>query len=191
MSSSVEQRFFVFIDRDGTLIEETNYLDDLRDVKFIAGSEQAIRQLREHGACVIVISNQSGVARGYFTEDFVQQTHQHLQEHLQQHDTAIDGFYYCPHHPEADCECRKPKPGLFRRAAQDLGMALQGFMIGDRETDTAAGRNAGLKTILVRTGYGEGIEALGNFEADYVATDLQEAVDWILQHKTKLMGTKE
>lgn len=184
MNSSVERNltppFFVFLDRDGTLIEEKGYLGKLEDVAFIPGSEAAIARLNRTGAKVVVISNQSGVGRGYFTEDFVKLTHEALRVHLAEHGAYIDAFYYCPHAPEAECECRKPKLGMLEKAARDFKMDLRGVMIGDRESDLQAGENGGLLRVLVKTGYGAQAFAKGNWRADFVAEDLSAAVDWII-----------
>ena len=118
--------FFAFIDRDGTLIEEKNYLSDPDGVVIIPGSAQAVRTLQANGARVVVISNQAGVGRGYFGIDAVQAIHRRIQEILQKHGCDIDAFYFCPHHPNgtlpqyrADCQCRKPRPGLLLQAARE------------------------------------------------------------------------
>ncbi len=189
MNSSAEagkrEPFFVFLDRDGTLIVEKNYLNSLAQVEFIPGSEAAVARLNRAGAKVIVISNQSGIGRGYFTSDFVRQTHGFLQEHLQKFGAHIDAFYFCPHAPQEDCACRKPKTGMLEKAAQDLDLKLHGFVIGDRTTDLAAGQRVGLQTILVRTGYGEQSLQEENFAADFVARDLSAAVDWILEERNQ------
>lgn len=174
---------FVFLDRDGTLIEERDFLRDLADMVILPGSEAAIARLRQAGFKIVVISNQSGVGRGYFTEAFVHETHRALQQHFAKHGTWVDGFYFCPHAPGEDCQCRKPRLGMFRQAAQDFQSALGGFMIGDKKSDVDAGRNAGLRTVLVRTGYGEKTLAEGNTTPDWIADDLSTAVDWILRQR--------
>ncbi|MGH7493260.1 MAG: D-glycero-alpha-D-manno-heptose-1,7-bisphosphate 7-phosphatase [bacterium] len=179
-----QERFFVFLDRDGTLIVEKNYLSSLDQVEFIPGSEAAVGRLNDAGAIVVLISNQSGVGRGYFTADFVRLTHEFLQAHLQEDDGHIDAFYFCPHTPGDGCDCRKPCTGMLEKAARDFHLELRGYVIGDRESDLEAGQRAGLKSILVRTGYGEKIFQKGGFVADFVASDLREAVDWILRQKT-------
>lgn len=181
MAEPTRQAAFVFLDRDGTLIEEKNYLRRLEDIVVLPGSEAAIARLRRAGWRVVVISNQSGVARGYFTKAFVQETHRVLQQHLARHGAWIDGFYFCPHAPEANCNCRKPRPGMLAQAARDFACELTGFMIGDRASDIATGRNAGLRTVLVRTGYGSATAAAGECQPDFIADDLAAAVDWILQ----------
>ncbi len=186
MNSLIERNltapFFVFLDRDGTLIEEKNYLSKLEDVAFIRGSEAAIARLNHAGAKVVVISNQSGVGRGYFTEAFVQLTHETLRAQLAQHEAHIDAFYFCPHAPEAECECRKPKLGMLEEAARDFKMELRGVMIGDRVSDLQTGEHAGLLRVLVKTGYGAKTFAEGKYRADLVAEDLSGAVDWILSN---------
>src|SRR5262245_19960218 len=143
MNSSTEAEgrkpFFVFLDRDGTLIVEKNYLDALDQVEFIPGSEAAVARLHRAGAKVVVISNQSGVGRGYFTAAFVPQTHEFLQAHLQKFGTRLEAFYFCPHAPETDCACRKPKTGMLEEAARDFQMPLSGYLVGDRASDLGAG----------------------------------------------------
>ena len=180
-SSDNHKPYFVFLDRDGTIIEEKNYLSRLQDISFITGSEEAIRRLNCHNAKVVVITNQSGIARGYFSEGFVQQAHDHMQEHLKKSNAKLDGLYYCPHRPNDNCSCRKPQPGMFEAAAKDFSISLNGFMIGDKGTDLAAGRNAGLQVILVRSGYGGEVDTSEKYNADYIAQNLSDAVDWILQ----------
>ncbi|MDZ7289879.1 MAG: HAD-IIIA family hydrolase, partial [candidate division KSB1 bacterium] len=154
------------------------------DMAFIDGAEQAVARLNAAGFKVIVISNQSGVARGFFPESTVHEIHRAIQAHLEKHGAHIDAFYYCPHHPEDNCSCRKPKTGMLEQAAQELNLPLWGFMVGDRTSDLAAARAAGLTPILVRTGYGEETLAEGNVDADFIAADLKEAVEWILSSNT-------
>lgn len=176
--------FFAFIDRDGTLIEEKHYLNDPDGVVLIPGSAQAVRHLRAAGAKVIVISNQSGVGRGYFGEEAVHAIHQRIQEILAKEGCQVDAFYFCPHRPEEGCECRKPRLGMFHHAAVDFRLPLTGVMIGDAASDVAAGRAAGLTTILVRTGYGEKTARLSpeasQVAAHHVAANLNEAIAWYL-----------
>lgn len=185
MNSSVERNrtapFFVFLDRDGTVIEEKYYLSKLEDIAFIPGSEAAIARLNRAGVKVVVVTNQSGVGRGYFTEEFVRQTHEVLQTHLAQRGAHIDAYYFCPHAPGVDCDCRKPKVGMFEQAARDFQLPLRGVMVGDRMSDLKAGENAGLLRVLVKTGLGAQTLAENKHHADFVAEDLSAAVDWILQ----------
>jgi len=174
--------FFAFLDRDGTLIEEKNYLSDPDGVVMIPGGAAAICRLQAAGAKVVVISNQAGVGRGYFGVDAVHAVNQRIQALLQSDGCRIDAFYFCPHHPDDGCECRKPRLGLFQQAAADFDMPLSGVMIGDNASDIQAGIAAGLTTILVRTGYGERTAASQELVPHYVAADLAEAVDWYLAH---------
>jgi D-glycero-D-manno-heptose 1,7-bisphosphate phosphatase len=173
----------VFLDRDGTVIEEVCYLADPAQVKLIPGAAEAIRRLNEAGVLVVLVTNQSGVARGYFPESRVRDVHARLAELLAECGAKIDASYYCPHHPTESvghyriaCECRKPKPGLLLAAARELGIDLaQSWMIGDKPCDAEAGTAAGCRTILVRTGHGVELPA----EADAVA-DLGAAVAAVL-----------
>jgi D-glycero-D-manno-heptose 1,7-bisphosphate phosphatase len=175
--------FFVFIDRDGTLIEEKNYLSDPDEVVMISGSAPAVRKLQAAGAKVVVISNQAGVGRGYFGVEAVHAIHQRIQEMLREEGCQIDAFYFCPHHPDDGCDCRKPRLGLFRRAAADFNLSLSGAMIGDNASDVQAGLAAGLTTILVRTGYGEKIQASAQPPPHHFAADLLEAAEWYLTQR--------
>jgi D-glycero-D-manno-heptose 1,7-bisphosphate phosphatase len=181
----------LFLDRDGTLIEEVNYLACPDQVALTPGAGEAVARVNRAGMPVVVVTNQAGVGRGYFPESAVGEVHECIATFLRAHGARIDGFYYCPHHPEAKlaqyriaCECRKPAPGMLLRAARELGVDLaRSYMVGDRETDLEAGRRAGAQSILVRTGYGARVVAQG--EASYgpvalVADDLAEAVGWIV-----------
>ena len=161
----------VFLDRDGTLNVETHYLHEPEKLVFFPDTAKALRMLREAGFLLIVVTNQAGVARGYYSEEDVARFHEYFNEKLRAEGAAVDAFYYCPHHPEAgigsyrtDCDCRKPKTGMFLRAERDLLERTGGridkahsFMIGDKLIDTIAGHNYGVRSILVGTGYGAGI----------------------------------
>lgn len=183
----------MFVDRDGTLIEESGYLSDLSRLILYPFSVDAVRQLNLGGFAVVVITNQSGVARGIVPESFVAVAHRHIEERMTAGGAHIDAFYYCPHHPDGTiaalrttCECRKPLPGLLERAAADLGLDLsRSFTIGDRRQDLEAGRAAGTGTVLVRTGYGAAEEqALGTArERQATADNLAGAAAWILQNR--------
>jgi D-glycero-D-manno-heptose 1,7-bisphosphate phosphatase len=158
----LELKKAVFVDRDGTLNVEKNYLYRVEDFEFIPGVLEAIRRLRDSGFLVIVVTNQSGVARGYFTLAEVDALHRHIQNELKKSGTCIDGFYVCPHHPtegvgeyRRECDCRKGEPGLLLRAAAEHHIDLLGsYMIGDKVADVEAGERAGCKPLLVMTGYG-------------------------------------
>ena len=179
----------VFLDRDGTLIEEAGYLDRLARIQLFPYTIDAVRLLNRAGFTVVVISNQSGVARGFFDEGFVQQTHTHLSKTFANGGAAIDAFYYCPHHPEGTvatyrhaCDCRKPKPGLLERAARDHGLDLRhSFVVGDRMNDVETGRAVGARSVLVRTGYGVEHETAAREQGAVVVDNLIGAVAWILQ----------
>jgi D-glycero-D-manno-heptose 1,7-bisphosphate phosphatase len=181
----------VFLDRDGTLIEEAGYLDRLERLTFYPYSVDAVRLLNRAGFAVVIVTNQAGVARGIFKESFVTDAHRHIAERLAAGGARVDGFYYCPHHPEAtvgsyrqSCECRKPGSGMFTRAAAELGVALSGsFVIGDRWHDLEAGQRVGARGILVRTGYGRTEEASpkSHVEPAAITDNLMEAVTWILR----------
>jgi D-glycero-D-manno-heptose 1,7-bisphosphate phosphatase len=151
----------VFIDRDGTINEEKEYLYRTDDFSFIDSAPQAIRLLNEAGFLVIVVSNQSGVARGYYTEEDVHLLHRHIASQLELQGARVDAWYYCPHHPDGrgsyalPCRCRKPLPGMLLEAARRYDIDLESsIMIGDKLVDVEAGTAAGCRSILVRTGYG-------------------------------------
>jgi len=157
-----------FLDRDGTVVVEKNYLRDPEQVVLEKGAAQAIRKMSRAGFKVIIITNQSGIARGYFSEDDVWRVNRRVEEMLARAGTKVDAFYYCPHHPRGVvpeysyvCSCRKPEPGLILKAMErfDINPALS-FMAGDRESDLTAGLGAGCRPILVRTGYGGKTEAM-------------------------------
>jgi D-glycero-D-manno-heptose 1,7-bisphosphate phosphatase len=151
----------VFIDRDGTINVEKDYLFRAEEFEFIPGAPEAIRMLNEAGFMVVVVTNQSGVARGYYTEEDVHLLHRHIADQLEQAGARVDAWQYCPHHPSGrgsyalPCRCRKPQPGMLQEAAQRLGINLDAsIMIGDKLVDIEAGSAAGCRPILVRTGYG-------------------------------------
>lgn len=177
------------VDRDGTLIEEVGYLDRLDRIQLFPYSVDALRLLNRAGYAVIVITNQAGVARGYFDAPFVEETHRTLAATLAHGGARVDAFYYCPHHPEGDvasyrvdCDCRKPQPGLVRRAAADHHLDLsQSFIIGDRAHDLEAGMAVGARGALVRTGYGYRYEDEVHRKGAPVVDNLMQAVSWILR----------
>jgi len=181
----------VFLDRDGTIVEDVGYMNNPRQIQFIPGSIDAIKKLNEAGYKVVVITNQAGIARGLITEDMLQTIDKTLHKWILNGGAHLDGIYYCPHHPEhgvhpykQDCECRKPHPGLIKRAHRDLDIDLsQSFMVGDKATDIQAGRRAGTKTILVESGRGEGEKPRLKEKPDYIAKNLLQAVDWLLENR--------
>lgn len=188
-------RSAVFLDRDGTLIEEVGYLDRLDRVQLFPWSVAAIRALNEARIPIVLITNQSGVARGFFTEAVVDDVHRHIGSLLGAGGAHIDAYYYCPHHRDGKiaeyaiaCDCRKPGRGLVDRAIRELGVdAAQSFTVGDRWLDVALARNIGGRGVLVRTGYGADEENRppDGLTADAVVNNLIEAASWILEAATE------
>lgn len=147
----------VFLDRDGTVNVEKNYLHKITDWQLVAGAENAIKQLKDVGYLVVVVSNQAGIARGMYGADDVNLLHEFVNSELAKIGTKIDAFYFCPHHPEIaiPCDCRKPSPKMIIEAAEALNIDLtKSWMVGDKKIDIEAGIAAGVLPILVRTGYG-------------------------------------
>ena len=180
----------VFLDRDGTIIEERHYLCDPAGVRLLPGAAEAIIALRERGFACVIVSNQSGIGRGLFTVEQLELVQAELARRLEAAGAALDGWYYCPEAPRGEDRSaiehpdRKPGPGMLLRAAAELGLDLsRSWMVGDMLSDLLAGRNAGCRgSILVRTGYGSRLESPGD-AADHVAADLREAAAWILDRQ--------
>jgi D-glycero-D-manno-heptose 1,7-bisphosphate phosphatase len=167
----------VFFDRDGTLMRDVDYCGDINEVKVFEGAPAALRKLKQCGYKLVVITNQSGIARGYFTEDQYRAVEAEVSRQIG--DGLIDATYFCPHLPESDCRCRKPSPEMIFQAARDHGIDLaHSFFVGDKKSDLQCGRAAGVKTILVMTGYGKETD---HALADLIARDLKDAADWILR----------
>jgi D-glycero-D-manno-heptose 1,7-bisphosphate phosphatase len=167
----------VFLDRDGTLMRDVDYCGDIKDVAVFEGVPAALRKLNECEYKLVVITNQSGIARGYFTEEQYRAVEAEVSRQIG--DGLIDATYFCPHLPENDCKCRKPSPEMIFQAARDHGIDLaRSFFIGDKKSDLQCGRAAGVKTILVRTGYGKETD---HALADFVARDLKHAADMIVE----------
>ena len=177
----MKTRRFVLLDRDGTVNVERHYLADPDGVELLPNAAAGLRRMRELGFGLILVTNQSGLGRGYFDQPALDAVHQRLHELLKAEGVALDGIYYCPHTEEAGCGCRKPRPGLVLRAAADLGFdPAESFAIGDRPCDIDLGRGLGATTVLVRTGYGA--EHAHTVRADFVAADLLEAADLVEKH---------
>jgi D-glycero-D-manno-heptose 1,7-bisphosphate phosphatase len=184
----------VFIDRDGTISEEVGYVNHPTRFRLFPYSSQAIRILNESGWLAIVVTNQAGVARGYFSEDVIKQIHQQLENALHEGSARLDAIYYCAHHPSVgeppyrlDCDCRKPKPGLIEQAARDFDIDMAAsWMAGDRYSDIELARNAGLRSAFVLSGYGRGeweYQSQGwKHRPDLVCENLLEAVKSIVNH---------
>lgn len=178
----------VFIDRDGTINVDGPYLSDPDKFEIYPGVSKGINELKENGFKIIVITNQSGIARGYFTEKNLDAIHTKMKREFKKFDVELDGIYYCPHHPDEDCNCRKPKTGLFDKAIKDHDIIVeQSYMLGDKIIDIEAGKNVGTKGILipVRNGKKEKIyeEHRGVRHPDYVALDFEDAVEWVLKNR--------
>jgi D-glycero-D-manno-heptose 1,7-bisphosphate phosphatase len=186
-------RAAVFLDRDGTIIEEVGYLDAIEQIVWLPWSIDAIRALNRAGLVVVVITNQSGVARSYFSETFVEQVHRTLDERLAVGGARIDAYYYCPHHPEGSveeyrrqCDCRKPAGGLVERAAHELDLdPARSFVVGDTWRDIGLARAVGARGLLVRTGYGavEETRPQPGLTSDATVDNLAAAASWILMHR--------
>ena len=176
----------VFLDRDGTICDEVGYLNHVSRLRIFPFAAAAIRKLNDARLPVIVVTNQSGIARNYFPESLVHEVHETLQAELRQEGAHIDFFYYCPHSGADACACRKPNTGMLERAAAEHGLDLgRSFVVGDRHGDVELAHNAGARSIFVRTGYGEGDLAWHSadwpIQPNFVAPTLTEAVDWILE----------
>ncbi len=163
----------VFIDRDGTLVEEVNYLSRVEDLRLFPFTVEAISQLKDAGFLLIVVTNQSGIGRGIFEESAMHEIHLAIQQQLS---NAIDAFYFCPHLPCDGCGCRKPGLGMIDAAMKDFSIDLENsWMIGDKKIDVETGRKAGIKTAMVRTGYGSAHSGQLASEPLMIVDDLLEA----------------
>lgn len=186
----------IFLDRDGTINEEVGYLDNLNLVRLIDGAGKAIKSLNDAGFKIVVVTNQSGVARGYFTEDFVIETNNYIQNLLVKDGAKVDAFYFCPHHVKGlleryavECKCRKPSTGMLEKAAKDLDLNISNsIMIGDKITDVQLAKNGGLTSILLLTGFGEDelvkIKENGGPEPDHIFKSIFEAAEFICSTKS-------
>ena len=187
----------VFIDRDGTISEEVGYVNHPTRYRVFPYSAEAVKLLNDAGLLAVLVTNQAGVARGYFAEEMVGAVHDLLRRELERGGARLDAVYYCPHHPSvgeppyrADCDCRKPRPGLIRRAADELGIDLAGsWTVGDRYGDVELARRAGTRSAFVLSGYGLGEwehqRAAWPHQPDLVADDLLDAVRKILKEGGK------
>jgi D-glycero-D-manno-heptose 1,7-bisphosphate phosphatase len=185
----------IFFDRDGTLNQEIDYLSRPDQLILIEGAAEAVRLVNSRRCLALVITNQSGIARGFFTEERLMTIHLHLSKMFADEGAYLDGIYYCPHHPSEGeppyrvvCDCRKPGSGLLERAAQDFGLNLpRCAVIGDRLSDVAMAHRVGALGVLVLTGYGPTEAAIlphsGDTQPDHIAANVLEAVKWILANE--------
>lgn len=167
----------VFLDRDGTLCEEVNYLSRPEDLRLFSFSAEAVKLLNDNGFLVILITNQSGIARGFFDENTLHEIHSKLTKELAESDAKLDAIYFCPHNSTDNCDCRKPKTGMIKRAKQDFLLDLENsWIIGDKTIDVETGLNAHLKTALVLTGYGKSEVGKLKKKPDLIANNLLQSV---------------
>ena len=182
----------VFLDRDGTMIDDVGYLSQREELRWYSSTIDAVRLLNRAGFLVFVVTNQGGIGLGHFTEAFVRDTHQWMAETLAANGAHVDGWLFCPHHPRAvipalkvDCECRKPRRGMIDAALRDHAIDLgRSFVVGDRQSDVDLAAAFGGRGVLVRTGYGEGeLAVLGGAMpgAAYLASDLMAATAWMIR----------
>ncbi len=191
-----DNRRAVFLDRDGTINEQMGYINHISRFHLLPGAAEAIGRLNRRAIPVFVVTNQSGLARGYFPESLLHEVHALMIKELAASGAHVDGIYICPHHPEAKeekfrqkCSCRKPGIGLFERAVEEHNIDLRrSYVVGDRYSDIKAAAACRAAGVLVLTGYGRGdYEFIGpamELKPDFVAPDLSAAVDWILQQES-------
>jgi histidinol-phosphate phosphatase family protein len=172
----------VFIDRDGTINEDGPYLSDPNRFRMYPGVGEGVKRLQDAGFKIIVVTNQSGIGRGYFTEENLAAVHDRMKEEFARYGVTLDGIYYCPHHPGDKCDCRKPNTGLFEAAIAEHDIdAARSYMIGDKELDAAAGEKVGAKTVLIAPTVEKG--ASKSVLCGCQVAGFAEAVDWILPNE--------
>lgn len=177
------RRRAAFLDRDGTIADEVGYVNHLSRFRLYPWSAEAIRRLNNAGWATVVVTNQAGVARGYFPEELIQQVNERMRRELTAADARLDGVYYCPHHPDVGappyrqrCDCRKPLPGMIERAARELNLELEGsVVVGDRYLEVQMAHRLNLRGALVLTGYGRG-------EFEYMRRDWPRPPDWVAEN---------
>lgn len=176
------KRAAVFVDRDGTINKDPGYLSDPEAFEFIPGAGAGMRLLSDAGFAIVIISNQSGVARGLITPSQLSEIHERMKSRLRKEGVELDGIFYCPHHPDEGCSCRKPSTGLVLEAASGLDLDLgPSYFVGDTISDIKTGRNAGLRTVLVLTGEGRRfLDEARSLGVDHVAENLLSAAVWIV-----------
>ncbi len=188
----MSQRRFVLLDRDGTIVVEKHYLSNPDGVELLEGAAAGLRRLADLGLGLVVVTNQSAVGRGLIDTPRLEEIHRRMLEQLARHDVHLDGIYFCPHRPDDGCDCRKPRAGLVRRAAERLGFdAAQCFVIGDMASDVDLGRAIGATTLLVRTGHGAETAADPETRTDHVVDGLREAAEVIAEILAGTRGAGE
>jgi D-glycero-D-manno-heptose 1,7-bisphosphate phosphatase len=187
----------VFIDRDGCLTDEVGYVNHVSRIRLLPRTGEAVRRLNQAGVPAVMVTNQAGIARGYFSEDVLHAVNAEMVRQLAAQGARLDGLYVCTHHPHegqppyrAVCDCRKPRPGLLQRAARELALDLAASaMVGDRISDVAVGQAVGAAGVLVLTGYGRGEwehqRPEWTVKPDHVAEDLLDAVAWVLAERRR------
>lgn len=190
----------VFLDRDGTLNVEIGYIRDIEELRLIEGAAEAVGRLNQRGVACILVTNQSGAARGYYPEEHIHRLNERLVKLLADEGAHLDAVYYCPHLPDGSvdelsfvCRCRKPAVGMIEKALEDNPRLdrSSSFVVGDKATDVELAINAGMKGVLVKTGYGEAVlkgEYQSPVKADFEAASIVDAVDWILSELAVLKG---
>jgi D-glycero-D-manno-heptose 1,7-bisphosphate phosphatase len=191
----------IFIDRDGTLNEEVGYITEMAQFRLFDYAAESIRMINDAGWRAVIITNQAGIARGHYSEEFLCQLHTQMESALLEQGARLDAIYYCPHHPDygeppyrQDCDCRKPRPGMIEKAAKEFSLDLKEcYFIGDRMSDVETGHSAGARSVMVMTGYGQQEYREDNSDgrvdrtrrADHVCENLLEAVSWILKNNQR------
>jgi len=177
----------IFLDRDGTINVDVHYLDTPNNFNMYPGVGLGVKRLQDAGFKIIVITNQSGIARGYYTLETLERIHEKMLKEFEEYDAHVDGIYFCPHHPDDSCKCRKPKTGMFEKAIEehDIDSSFS-FMIGDKPLDVKAGRRIGAKTILIPEPdiRQDVVREKDSWDVipDFFAQDFLNAVDWILEN---------
>lgn len=184
-----QRKRYVLLDRDGTIIVNKHYQKDPNATELLPNAREGLGLLRREGFGLVLITNQSGIGRGKLTRADLAAVNRRMIFELGGGDDFFDGIYYCPHVPEDDCYCRKPRPGLVELAAYDLGFAMADcYVVGDREIDIEVGDAVGASTILVRTGYGHEVEEKSLATPDFIADDLLDAAQWIIRREEWVDG---
>ncbi len=183
--------YTIFLDRDGTLNPDPGYINSPDQFELFPGVPEALARLKRAGARLIVVTNQSGIARGFLTRDDLDAVHMKLKRLLDAADVSLDAIYFCPHHPDDGCDCRKPNRGMLDQAVREWGVNLdQSYLIGDHTRDIELAKRIGARSVLVTTGVvspleAEGLKASGPI-SDWIASSLAEAADWLLSDASKL-----